>query len=411
MSRRRISNAVTKNVTALKGLQLEGTTEKIPYVPARLSDRGGDLSKRWLIEFYVFDATKEDLIRKQISIPSKLTTAKERYDFAATQIQNINSLLEDGYHIKARKEKAPKPVKPEKVKTVKVALDEILELRGSTFAPKTLEGYKSIVEMFLAYAKEAKIANLDVKKLTKKHIINFLDYRQKEDKISNSTRNNNLAFLSAVFGLLVERELIESNPCNGIKRSKVVVEKHEAFTQEERKKLLQYMEEHEPQLRLFCLTVYYCFIRPVAELRLLQVKHFELNNKLITIPAKIALKGKRTESVRIPEALLQKFRKLPFEDYDPEHYLFGKFGKPGPVAYPKNALTTKHKDIMKELEIPTTKTLYSWKHTGNIAAALSGINIKILQMQNRHKSLDYTDKYLRGLGVNLTNEMDSFPEA
>jgi L-asparaginase II len=46
-----------------------------------------------------------------------------------------------------------------------------------------------------------------------------------------------------------------------------------------------------------------------------------------------------------------------------------------------------------------THNFCSWKHTGVIAASQSGINMKDLQMQLRHHSLDMVNEYLKQLGV------------
>lgn len=50
-------------------------------------------------------------------------------------------------------------------------------------------------------------------------------------------------------------------------------------------------------------------------------------------------------------------------------------------------------------------TLYSWKHTGAVAAAKSNIPIKQLQLQLRHHSLDQVDQYLRQMGVSDLREI------
>ncbi len=44
-------------------------------------------------------------------------------------------------------------------------------------------------------------------------------------------------------------------------------------------------------------------------------------------------------------------------------------------------------------------TMYSWKHTGNCNAYRAGADIKALQQQNRHHSLEMTDVYLRSMGL------------
>ncbi len=71
----------------------------------------------------------------------------------------------------------------------------------------------------------------------------------------------------------------------------------------------------------------------------------------------------------------------------------------------------KHKRILKKLNFGKGYCMYSWKHTGAIAAVKAGVSVKELQMQLRHHSLDETDKYLRQMGVrHITNFRVSMPD-
>ncbi len=54
--------------------------------------------------------------------------------------------------------------------------------------------------------------------------------------------------------------------------------------------------------------------------------------------------------------------------------------------------------------------LYGWKHTGVIALYQATKDVKLIQRQCRHSSLDQTDKYLRDLGLFLNDEqLSDFP--
>lgn len=75
-----------------------------------------------------------------------------------------------------------------------------------------------------------------------------------------------------------------------------------------------------------------------------------------------------------------------------------------------NYATSEHKQVLKELEIYKERitTLYAWKHTGNIHAYLAGMDIKMIQRINRHKSLATTEIYLKKIGLFLDRAIFDF---
>ncbi|MGG7666150.1 hypothetical protein [Dyadobacter sp. BHUBP1] len=60
------------------------------YKLALLRDRGGDLTKEWYIEFYVYSEEENDLVRKRVKIPLKYSSDESRRKFAAKKIDQIN---------------------------------------------------------------------------------------------------------------------------------------------------------------------------------------------------------------------------------------------------------------------------------------------------------------------------------
>lgn len=74
------------------------------YRLAQLCDRGGDLSKRWYVEFYALDATTSKLKRsKPIRCSTRLETAALLRKWAKGVCHEINMLLLEGYAFPAMK--------------------------------------------------------------------------------------------------------------------------------------------------------------------------------------------------------------------------------------------------------------------------------------------------------------------
>ena len=118
-------------------------------------------------------------------------------------------------------------------------------------------------------------------------------------------------------------------------------------------------------------------------------------------------KNKKTQYIAIPSAFLSS---LDFVyDLRPIDYIFQSPLDPTkPIGV--NTMTRKHRVILKELGFTTEYKLYSWKHTGAVRAVENGVNLKELQMQLRHHSLDQVNEYLRQMGVtHMGNLKDKFP--
>jgi integrase len=161
--------------------------------------------------------------------------------------------------------------------------------------------------------------------------------------------------------------------------------------------------ETAPQLLFFVQFMYYTFIRP-GELRFLRIEDIILEQLRVRIPAPIS-KNRKEQYVAIPSAFLPVLQKE-ISGLPPTHYIFG-----GIKPYGTNYFSRIHQQIIKKLRFDTTAyKLYSWKHAGAVAAVMSGVSHKELQLQMRHHSLDELDGYLRQLGVaDMQNLQDKFP--
>ena len=175
------------------------------------------------------------------------------------------------------------------------------------------------------------------------------------------------------------------------------------FTRSQIDYLRPKLAEISPMLHFFVQFMYYTFIRP-GELRFLRIEDIILEQNRIRVPATIS-KNKKEQYVAIPSAFLPVLQKE-ISGLPPTHYIFG-----GIKPYGTNFFSRLHQQIIKKLRFDTRSyKLYSWKHSGAVAAVLAGVSNKELQIQMRHHSLDELDGYLRQLGVaDLHNLQDKFP--
>lgn len=155
--------------------------------------------------------------------------------------------------------------------------------------------------------------------------------------------------MKSLFQVLVDREIILNNPFKNFKKHKEYgSRKNLAFNEDQISEIKKNIEEKDPELWLFIQFIYYCFLRP-NEIRQLEHRYIHPVEKQIFIPSNISKNGK---------------------DY----------------------------------------TLYFWKHSGVIAAYKAGVDIKTIQSQCRHHSLEQTDIYLKSLGLGVSQAMNKIPE-
>ena len=172
-------------------------------------------------------------------------------------------------------------------------------------------------------------------------------------------------------------------------------------------KIKNYLMEEDTELWTAIQLLFYCFIRP-GEMRGLRKYDVNLQDRFIEIRAEIS-KNKKTQKVSIPDAFIS-FLTNYLNGIEDEGGLILSKGHGGQYMIGLNYLNRKHSKVLKTLKIAGRYSFYSWKHTGVVKAVKHGINIKDLQLQLRHHSLDMVNEYLKNLGVlDSTDLRNKFP--
>lgn len=388
---------------------------KYQYRLCEIKDRGGDLSKRWYVEFWVWDIAQEKLVRKFDYLPAKLKTAPERYGEAHRIKKEIDRELINGAHIDSSgKSKEKKSTAT--VWTIKKAVEWFRAEHSSEVGERANDGYRSFENIFCEFLEERKYDKLLLTRLDEEMIYTFLGYLMNDRKVSNRTRNNYLIWLNTMFNYLVSRKVLAENPAQKIKKLKTSSSTHIPYTEAQTKKIKEYLATKDPQLLLFCAFIYYTLARP-KELQLLKIRDIKSNKLLIR--AKVTVNGKekqlsknhKSQYVVIPAGLRQMINESGILDHNPDWFIFGNKGEPGPQPYSKHYSSKKYNPVLTALKIDGGQTLYSWKHTGAIRLYQATKDMKKVQRQCRHWSITETDNYLRDLGMFEDDEVEfNFPD-
>ncbi len=348
-----------------------------------------DLTKKWFVFYY------ELLVNGHVAKRVKV------YD-GINRIQTIEGRLKKADQI-SEQIKREKPVTYGYKPIVKDQADSVLldavGAMDNYCDKKTIATYSGMAEKFLKF-----IRGRSDKQATREDALAFVDYlfdQKLSAKTVKSYRNN----LKTLYNKYIDRIEPEGfkNPFRKMPVIKTSSRSLMYFSDIQIKTIKEYCKKEEPLLWMACVLQYYCFIRP-NELRQLKVENVNLSAGYIEIQGSVS-KNRKTQKVSIPTPLYNEINSL--IHFDPELFIFGG---PGPVPPSRDKLSKVHKKMLETLKIKGRYGFYSWKHTGVVKAWRAGLNIKDLQMQLRHHSLDMVNEYLKNLGVMDSDRIrDLFP--
>lgn len=381
----------------IRRFSLKKMDKPYPYRKAKVYQ--GD---KIYIEFWAWSHSKNKLVRKRV-FKILGNNKREKLQEARKIANNINQLLKDG-HTLADNEKDQE----DKVLVSLRLLDAVkkaIEIKKQGGSKSLVSQLVSLQNRFETWATQEKIERIPLPDFNKQHAFKFLDWLKYEYEISNRTRNNYLDFLRIILNLMVDREWISKNPTKGIKKLKTVSQQHAPFTSIQQEILEEYLLKTNYPLYVFTRMIYYCFLRPI-ELMRLKVRDIDIKNRVILIRSSLSKTGKQ-QPVWIPKnlyPLLTEFlKKYPHSQND---YIFSKAFKPGHSQWHRNRFSEAHRRALESTDMyDGLLTGYSWKHTGVCNAYRAGVDIKSIQEQCRHHSLQETETYLRSLGLRISSDL------
>lgn len=355
--------------------------------------------KRWFIIFYVYDAQKGKVVRKRNFECNKFSDLKQRQKWANKFIDQVNKKLQDGFIVDASKSKLQETkakIQGKQNITILEALNLAL-LSKSKLRAKTQYNYNSYAVGFKKFIDPgANILSVN-EKLCKKFLQHLATKTEKREALGIRSINNYHQHLSTLFQYLVQEEIIPENPWVKIPHDKNPRGKNLAYTPEQQKLLLQFMDKNCPNILLFCQTMYYTLARP-NELCHLKIKHIDLYRpQHLYIPASISKNGIERH-VALPPPIYKLLK--PLLNEPKEYYIFGKGIKPNPIPYPARYISSSYNErVLKKLNFGKDYTLYSWKHTGVVTNYLAGMSSGALRMQIGHTDTGSFETYLKSLGM------------
>lgn len=379
---------------------------EIPVKYPVLYDAGGDLSKRWTIDYSVWNQNlnngKGALQRRQKRIPLKMSE-RERRMFAQEYMTELRDYLAKGWHIKSDKiDPITQEIENKQNKTVEDALALILLLKKPKLKPNSYKAYRLEAESLTDWVND-NYPDLLLSEFSRSMAIRFLDETQMAGELTNRTRNKKLTLIRTLFNDLLEREYIEENVINGIKKEKEIQAQNYPFRNFEKEKLIPLLQKDE-QLWYACQFMYHLFVRP-SELLGMKIGQIQWEQRQVMVPN--TFKSNKPKYPVISKSFEQVIMDMGILEMNPDWYIFGHDHCPGSLPLNKKSLPSRFNKARFEAKLPNHFTFYCWKHTGNLDSCLEGVNIKALQQQNGHADIKDTDTYLRSLGFEHNEQLRS----
>jgi integrase len=340
---------------------------------------------------YIAVCTGRNYIEYYVSYRNT-TLKRKRWYKGLNHITDLDELVKEGHRIAALIQFVPKAkAAPPLSELHKYLMDNQFRLK-----PRTFTQFIGHVNRFTEWCYQN---NIKPHKAVYRDAVAYVNYM-------NATRTSNTMYnvvlvLKSIFKQLHRAGIATENPFDDLPKFKRNATSLMHFNTPQQNTIKTYCKSKNIQLYRAIALLYSCAIRP-NEMRHLKLYNFNFEDNTITIEPGEA-KNSKLQKVVMPAHIAQLF--LPFEKLPGHYYIFTKEGMPGDKLLGENFLNNQHKVALKECRIVGHYALYSWKHTGVIAMVRAGINIKMIQLQCRHSSLDMTAEYLKNLGVTDQDEL------
>jgi len=347
---------------------------------AKLYDADGNLAARWFVFYYFKNPVTGKYQRFVEYISQKYQTRQQRYDHAREVRKEINNKLNQGWNPLLQNDKSSTSM-------IK-CLDYYLEAKDREIRRRTYISYCSYINDFKEWLLRQNYDKMSVESFNYNNAQEYIDHINKK-KISNRTFNNTLQAIKGCFNFLILKEYITINPF--FKQKKLKLEETEiiAFTSDELKTITEHLPGHDYNLYVIALLVFNCFMRPQEIVRL-RVRHLKKGGEYLQIPGDVS-KNKKNEVIQLTPSVKDAIKKLDL-NFPGEYFVFGYKMKRNKREIAPTRITDAWNVFAKKFGIE--KNIYALKHTGNGMALENGANTRDLQLQNRHSSLEQTQKYL-----------------
>ena len=355
----------------------------INYRLPKLYDAGGDLSRQWYVHYSFKHPETGKFERFKVFISTRIKTRVDRYDKARQVKIELKKKLLAGHN--------PFVCEDKQSRSIAQALEYVSKYKLATLKKRSGSTYKSAIKIFLNWLEGNRLHNKPIGGMTSDIAERYMDDVMLDNALGNCTFNNRLGFMRTVFNLLVKKNYIDFNPFHKIDFLPEEEPAISAFTHDELNIIREHLPHYHYPLYVISQFIFYCFLRP-QELVRLQFKDLFWEHQRIVIPGKKSKNGK-TEMVVLPDRLIENLESWN-RNWPGNYFLFSNNHQLTPGL--KEIAPTRVAEVWRPFanKHGIEKDIYDLKHTGNGFATDLNLSTRDIQLQNRHHSLDVTQRYL-----------------
>ena len=265
----------------------------------------------------------------------------------------------------------------------------------------TLKKYRQTVDLFTAWLISKGLQFTPAAEITSGHVQQFLQHSKTSLDWSNRTFNNYKTFLSTCFIFLQKKQIILVNPCGDVATQRTVAKKHKYYDPATLKKVMAYMEKHDPPLHLACLITYHLCVRSEKELQHLVAGNIFPDRMQVLLEV---TKGKADRFIPMNLQILQLFKDRGILSQPKDYYVFSATGAPGPRPFGASFFSKRFRKVRQALGLDQAHTIYSFKHTRIIHLKKDGATDAEIMTLTGHKNFQSYAAYLRDLGADVNPE-------
>lgn len=353
------------------------------YIPASLRHT----SSGWHIEYFARHPQSQILERKRIKLNRERRRFSRLCDFriyANDIVCRLNAKLAGGWSPFMEEENL------RYYTSLSQVIEEYLSEKRKELRPATLVSYRSFCKMFGEWCDEH-VPKIYMSVFNRVLAVRYLDFVYSDRGVSARTYNNQLKMGRALFAWAKEKCYIKENPFEFVKTKREDVKRRVLIPANTRRLVSDYLVEHNPAFLIVCQLVYTSLIRP-KEIRLIQVKHIQLSDKVIFIPAGNA-KTHHQRHAALSASIVEYLEGLSLERYSPDDYLFSEDLKPGAVPCGPARFRHEWDKVRSALGLPQEMQLYSFRDTGINNLLKSGVDPLTVMQHADHHDLSMTTRY------------------
>jgi len=355
------------------------------------------IKKIWYIQYYFYDpAFKHDkrykygkkcIIKNGIN---RIKTLKDRQENVRELLETeVRTLKEKGYNPITDRTLLPENISGDISPTTPFIEALYYALDKLKCTPENKISVRCSLNYFSKSAINLKYDCIPIKDITKKYIKSILDHCYKIKSYWSANQFNTYKKdISSLFTLLEEFEVASHNPTKGVKKQKVVKRIRKTLTEEERKKVNDFLRETRYPFWRFIHIFFHSGAR-IKELLSVKKEDVDLANQKYKC---IILKGKeyKEELRTIKDVVLLLWQEV-VSEANKNEYLFSVGLRPGISNIRREQATRRWRRHIKA-KLNINADLYSLKHL-NTDETTALLGLKDAAAHNSHTNIKTTETH------------------